>query len=590
LTLSNIALLTSAHRVRWTSVALCLLIPALAQAEQDSVDAGSTPAVASPDASPPNGTPDAGGPGVESTAGPSSTKATLDAGKPSPSTPAEPASAKPAGETGRRKAAIDGLPGSPTTPGPGLSPEAPPTPPAPGGRAPSFGAPTDRDAWVFRWGGRISGWEQVGLGHKATDGYPTQTGALLHTPPLTVGKVPIWAGPGGTMNFQYGNQTIMAFTALEAALTSQEYQNYYRADAGPRIRSAYLAYNPAPLGDVRLRFQLGVFPASYGAPGQWGWGIFGPVLSIHGYGGTATANYDTGPRTQLYFEYGIAAVPEVDEAYVRGTYSDWSENGISTIVHHVHAGISFDNRYFAKLHLAQATGRDMRHWLDGQMLNTTAHDGKMQVAALELRWVNDPWGQLGVTPVYWGFDHALSVHNGIWWGLDWTAGGREMSRKFLGPLSDGTGKILAVSTEYNFSLSRILRHPQTFDGNGRDLRVSLAFLPFWTLDSQDPNYKGGKGYFLGATFEYVMLSWLSTIANVFGENRRMAMADVTAHWQNGRWSSHSATVGIVLHSDWQSQDRLVLAYTRYFYSNFADNNPARPLDRDVLTLGASVAF
>jgi hypothetical protein len=314
------------------------------------------------------------------------------------------------------------------------------------------------------------------------------------------------------------------------------------------------------------------------------------VLSVHGYGGTAIANYDLGPRAQLYLEYGIAAVPEVDEAYVRGTYSDWSENGLSTIVNHVHAGISVDNRYFAKLHLAHAQGRDMRNWLNAQMINTTPGDGTIQVAALELRWVNDPWGQLGVTPVYWGFDHALSVHNGIWWGLDWTAGGREMSRKFLGPHSNGTGKIVAVSAQYDLSLSRILRYPEPFDGNGRDLRVSLAFLPFWTVATADPNYEGGKGYYLGATLEYVVLSWLSTVVMVFGENRQLAMADTTGQWQSGRWATHSATVGLALHSDWQSQDRLVLAYSRYFYSNFADNNPARPLDRDVLTLGASVAF
>jgi hypothetical protein len=49
-------------------------------------------------------------------------------------------------------------------------------------------------------------------------------------------------------------------------------------------------------------------------------------------------------------------------------------------------------------------------------------------------------------------------------------------------------------------------------------------------------------------------------------------------------------LGIALHSDWQSQDRIVLAYSRYFYTTFADNNPARPLDHNVLTIGASVAF
>ena len=566
----------------WIAVAACLLVPAVAQAEQGSAE--SEPAKAVVESEPAKAV-------VESE--PAKPAADIQPAKATAeSEPAKPAAdiqpSKPqAPKTART--AIDSLPGSSTNPGFSLSPEAPPKPPAPGGRAPSFGAPVDRDAWVFRLGGRISGFEQVGVGRTPQDGIPGQSGTILHTPALTVGKMPFWAGAGGTLNFQYGNQTIMAFASLEASMAGQEYDGYYNSQIGPRIRTAYLAATPAPIGDTRLRFQFGAFPANYGAPGQWGWGIFGPVLAIHGYGGTATANLDLGPRTQLYLEYGVAAVPEVDEAFARGTYTDWPESGLSTIVNHVHAGISFDNKYFAKVHLAQANGRDLRRWLDSAM-NVTPQDGHMQVAALELRWVNDPYGQLGVTPVYWNFDKAVSLHGGIWWGLDWTAGGREMSRKFLGSQSNGTGQIVAVSAEYDFSLSRILRYPDAFDGNGRDLRVALAFLPFWTVASADANYDNTKGYYLGATFEYVLSSWLSTTFAVFGQNLNLAMADVSGQWQRGRAASHSGTVGLVLHSDWQSQDRIVLAYSRYFYTAFADNNPARPLDHDVFTIGASVAF
>ena len=47
------------------------------------------------------------------------------------------------------------LPGSPRPAGAGLSPEAPQSGPAAGGRAPSFGAPTKRDALAFNLGGSI---------------------------------------------------------------------------------------------------------------------------------------------------------------------------------------------------------------------------------------------------------------------------------------------------------------------------------------------------------------------------------------------------------------------------------------------------
>lgn len=471
-----------------------------------------------------------------------------------------------------------------------LSPEAPPTPPAPGGRAPSFASSADPEAWTFRIGGRISGFGQVGIGRNPRSA-DSDRGTALHTPPAVVGRSPIYAGPGGTLNLQYGSQTIMAFVSVETALTGKEWQSYYPGEKGPRIRTAYVAVNPAPLGNLRLRFQVGAFPANYGAPGPWGWGVFGPVLAIHGYGGLATANYDLSPSTRLYAEYGIAGVPEVDNDTVRGTNTDWPEVGLSTIVHHAHVGVSYQNKYFAKLHLARADGRDMRK--DGNPSTVPIEptkDGTLDVAALELKWMADPYGELGVTPVYWNFDNAIAVHDGIWWGIDWTAGGREMTNKFLGKTSNGNGKIFAVSAEYDFSLKRMLMHPKPFDGNGPDLRVALAFLPFWTLKSAAPAYDGTSGYFLGATFEHVMLPWLSTTYQLFGESRDGATADSLGVMRKGHWLTYSATAGVVLHSSWQSQDRVVLAYSRYFYTKFTDNNPELPLDRDVFTLGGSVAF
>jgi hypothetical protein len=120
--------------------------------------------------------------------------------------------------------------------------------------------------------------------------------------------------------------------------------------------------------------------------------------------------------------------------------------------------------------------------------------------------------------------------------------------------------------------------------------VTLAFQPFWTVQSADPAYDRTHGYFLGASLEHVLLPWLSTSYHVFGESRDAATVDVSAKTRRGHWLTYSATLGLVLHSSWQSQDRVALAYSRYFYSKFTDSNPALPLDRDVFTLGGSVAF
>lgn len=541
------------HFFEWLSVAGLLLVPGLAAAQNAAAEINA---------------------------------AQSGAAQPAAAQPAapEPATAEPKEEP----SSADSLPGSPRPDGLGMSPEAPRSPPAPGGRAPSFGAPTDPDAWSFRIGGRISAYAQIGIGRTPAD-QPNE-GLKLHTPPVTVGRSPFWAGPGGTLTFQYGNQTVTGFVSLEASLTGKEWEGYYRAENGPRIRTAYVLVTPAPIGDLRLSFQIGSFPNNYGAPGPWGWGVFGPVLAVHGYGGTAVGTYNLTPDTQLHMEYGLTAVSAADEGQVGGTFTDWPEKGLATLVNHAHLGLSLKNKYFAKLHLARAQGRTFQTYLADDPAHPRVKDGHWDVAALELRWVGDPYGQLGITPVYWNFQDAASVHNGIWWGIDWTAGSREMNRKFLGPNANANGKLFAVSAEYNFSLSRILKHPQPFDGNGPDLRVSLAVMPYWTLSSADPAYDGTNGYYVGAVLQHVMLSWLSAGYMLYGESRDSSTPGNFGETLTGRWVSYSGTVGLLLHSDWQAQDRIVLAYSRYFYSNFADLNPERPLDRDVFTLGASVAF
>src|SRR5690606_23822138 len=169
------------------------------------------------------------------------------------------------------------------------------------------------------------------------------------------------------LNFQYGNQTIQAFVSYEAWLNKPEYQGYYRSEDGARFRKAFVTLTPEPLGSTRVAFQVGAFPAHYGAPCQWGWGTFGPVFAIHGYGGLGTLDYDMTPDTVLSLEYGVSAVGAVDEGFVRGTFTQWPENGLSSIVNHAHAGLSYQNKYFGKLHLAHTQGSNFRNYLDDDL-------------------------------------------------------------------------------------------------------------------------------------------------------------------------------------------------------------------------------
>jgi hypothetical protein len=486
----------------------------------------------------------------------------------------------------------DAVPGSPRPTGLSLSPEAPPVPPAPGGRAPSFGAPAEHEQAQFRFGGRIYAWEAIGIGRTPRYGAEPDPGLRLHVPALTQGRQPFWPQTGTSLFFSYGTPTITATVTVHARAPGRELQGYAKPTEGISFGQAFLTVNPQPLGKLRLSFRVGGFTENFAGPGQWGWGIFGPMLAVRGYGATAIGDYDATPELRLNFEYGVMGVPGVPEEFARGNYTGWTETGLSTLVQHAHAGFSYQNKYVFKLHYARATGTDERRYLVQD-----PSDGSLDAYIAEARYTAVPFGQVGVSGAFWNLSNATAVHDGIWWGIDWTKGAQDMIMKYVGGASDGNGQVAAISAQYDMSLAQLLYHyaGRSFDGNAPDVRVALAGVYHQTVASDDPNFDDANGYLLGADLHYQMLRWFGVTLRSYGESRDAIISTefdqisgVTA--QTGRWSVYSISPGLAFRSNWQSTDRIELIYSRRFYSDTADNNAAAPLDRDVFALGAYIDF
>ncbi len=218
----------------------------------------------------------------------------------------------------------------------------------------------------------------------------------------------------------------------------------------------------------------------------------------------------------------------------------------------------------------------------------------MNTYIAETHWQADPYGQIGFSAAWWNFTHAYSslhrpdntqtfssVTDGIWWAIDWTQGSRDFILKYLGPSGRGNGNLAVISAEYDTSIARMLWYPRGFDGRGPDLRVAIAGMGHWVIDTDDPKFRRASGYLLGTELQYVMTSWLTATFQTYGQSRDGV---------GGRWETLGLTPGLAFHSDWQSTDRIVLAYTRFAYSKAVDNDPALPLDRDLITCGAYITF
>jgi hypothetical protein len=498
-----------------------------------------------------------------------------------------PAETTPAPAPKPPPSALDSVPGSPRPPGLGLSPEAPPVGPAPGGRAPSFGAPTDKDAWSFRIGGRIAGYEAVGIGRRPRNAPAGYRGTPLHVPALvSVARQPFWPGAGATLNLQYGNSVVNATVMFYARFLRPELNGYFTPLNLSDMGQAYLTVTPEPLGTWRPQIRAGAFLEIFGGPGQWGWGIYGPMLAVRGYGATVSAENDLNPNLRVLVAAGVLGVPALPENTARGTYIGWTETAVSSIVYHAHAGFTYKNQYIVKLHYAADRGTDERKYLVAE-----PHDGRIDTYIAEAHWQADPYGQLGLSFGLWNFTHAYSmppsgsgvssVTDAIWWGIDWTQGSRDFIYKYLGPSGRGHGNIAVISGEYDMSLARILWYPRGFDGRGPDVRLAIAGLGHWVLDTDDPSFRHASGYMLGTELQYIMTSWLNLTFQVYGQSRDGV---------GGRWETLSVSPGLAFHSDWQSTDRIQLAYSRLAYSSIVDINPSQPLDRDVITCGAYITF
>ena len=477
-------------------------------------------------------------------------------------------------------APVDALPGSPIPPGLGLSPEAPPVSPAPGGRAPSFGAPTTDPASSFRIGGRFFGWEAIGIGEKPANPPPGYSGTPIHAPLLSTGKTPFWGGAGATLNAQYGTKHLTAYVAYYFRTNNETQQGYWNPQSGPAFGTAYMLITPDPIGTLRLQFRVGAFTEVYAGPGQWGWGIFGPMLALRGYGETANGEWDLNRRWRLTLTQGFLIVPGVPEGFPRGNDQSWLETGVSSYVNHAHVGLVLDNQWTFKLHYATDHGTDDRKYLQ-TFLKTPPQDGRMDAYIGEVRWQGVPWGQFGVSGGLYNFVHASAVGDGIWWGVDYTQGAHDMINKFLGPRSGGSGAVAVIGGEYDFSVSSILWSPRSFTGQAPDLRVAIAAMLTRTVASDDPDYRNMNAYYTGVETEYRFSSLCSLTFQAYGESRGSSF---------GEWSVYSLNPGIAFHSDWLSTDRIQLIYGRRFYSQAADPNSAQPLDRNMLALGGYFTF
>ncbi len=474
------------------------------------------------------------------------------------------------------------VPGYRRGPGLGLSPLVPRTAARPLGTIP-YNAPQEEGDWAFKFTGFASASLRLSGGSREN---PTadQSGLSVQAAP----RIPDFFGAfGGTnatpgswvdLHFQYGNPTVQSHVTLTtwkpargADWTDVRSQNI--------IDQAYLAFEVPLADDLRLNWTAGAFRNTYGGLGQYGAGQYNTIIigMPYGVGETVTLKYDIDADYSLTFEHGfmgrLGKVPAgsgpnpFDSAQTANRPSSW--------VNHAHLGIIRNGEipFSLSLHYMNNWSQDERDQVDDPQtywINERQRpDGSNTVYGVELRMLNNHWGNAAVAVALADVQQAALLSGMGFFG---TVSGEELTKRYIGQRSGGTGQMIVGGFEYNLSWGKLLHYPETFWGEGPDLITSI-FSNAATVTSKDPDNDGKSLLKFGTEVTYRFLPWLGVSGRY---------DHVIPNSKDGQETFDVISPKILVRSDWLSHEQVTISYTKWFYGNRTHAEFPFELPRDEL--------
>jgi hypothetical protein len=473
------------------------------------------------------------------------------------------------------------LPGYRLVPSLGMSPYSPSIGALPGGMTPGFAAPMPPNDWTFQFTGFLNITAQAGISQRPTPA-PGQSDTVLHVPPNVVDEYQSFVGtstmPGNwiQMNLRYGNRDVTANLTLSTWNPSQP-TTYYQLGSQGFINNAFLTYNVGPLGDLRLRATVGYFFNNYGNLGPYTAGIYQMpyVGAVRGVGGLLFAEHPVTPEVSFVAEGGVM-----------GNRNGRSPSGItaanpnnnmdplfgSSYIAHVHAGLVRKTDYTlrAQLHFLVNWGQDERPQfeVDGTPMRDNmvtrgineAHipDGRISVYGIDASLTHPVIGMLAVGASHIDAHHAWPLRGLLTFGGE----GRDLTERWLGVDTQGTGKVDVAGINWSASIGRILAAPRPFDANGPDLLINAGAVFATTNTASACNeamphcFDGRHRYKFGADGLYAFLPNISA---------GLRLDHVVPNTKDSNETFDVLAARLVFKTDWQSRESIQLIYARWFY-------------------------
>jgi hypothetical protein len=548
----------------WTLLAVVTARPARAQ---DSPPKSPAPAPASTGSS-------ADKPAQSAPPDASSTKADPAAPPDASSTKAElPAEPPPAGPPKGY------IPGSRRAIGLGLSPHAPEGPSLPGGATIPFSAPeAESNDFNFKFSGFMSAALRLSAGARDNATPQQFTTSLVGLPriPDIYGAVQGTNAPQGSwveLRFDYGNANVKSVVKLStwAPIAGETYsingsQNW--------VNEAFLVFTWPASSDLSVFWTVGAFRNIYGALGQYGAGQYNAAIigMPFGIGETLSAKYKLSSTFTLVAEDGLMG--RFSKVPIGGGPTIYNQDADpsfpSSFVHHAHLGLAIEGEvpFQLGLHYLSNFAQDERDQIPDPkdlFINWNKRpDPSMTVLGADFRMLNNYLGNFALAVSYADASYAQLLTGMSYYGSDT---GEILTQRLLGEQGGGTGKLLISGFEYNFSLAKLLWHPEAYWGEGPDLVMSAFANVAANLESADPNFTGRKLWKAGAEATYRFAPWIAISCRY---------DHVAPNSRDLKESFDVVSPKLVLRSNWNSHEQVSLSYTRWFYG--ADTHGEAPID------------
>ena len=179
-------------------------------------------------------------------------------------------------------------------------------------------------------------------------------------------------------------------------------------------------------------------------------------------------------------------------------------------------------------------------------------DGKISVYGVDASMNHPVWGLVaaGASRVD---AHAAWPLRGL---LTYGGEGRDLTERWLGNDTGGTGSINVVGINWSTSFGRILAAPKPFDANGPDLLINAGAVVATTRTPPSPGYDEPHPLQVRADALYAFQK--NTAAG-------LRLDHVVPTSQDSSETFNVLAARLVFKTDWQSRESIMLLYARWFY-------------------------